>query len=168
MEQLLALWIYWLYKLSCDFQCRELAAFMFNTSDTCSWGNAAEALAVQNPDSMQSKTFTIIQNTNFILTHHINMAPCLLCDHIHLLSSDRERHVIVKMLQLSFCVFACAFRPEISSFFLARDASLFCYFCVNLTSYFPFHIVSKMLLIYIWNCSLSNLFIYYFSNLSRK
>jgi hypothetical protein len=53
------------------------------------------------------------------------MVPSLLCVHIHLLSSDQERHWIIGTFQLSFRLFKCAFHLETSTFFLVRVSSFF-------------------------------------------
>ena len=55
--------------------------------------------------------------------------------------SNRKTAVIVKIFQLSFRVFACAFPMEISSIFGKSFPSPFPYFVLFVLRYFPFHVV---------------------------
>ena len=52
-----------------------------------------------------------------------------------------KESVIVKIYQISFCVFVCAFPPEISSFFGKNFPFLFPFFVLSVLQYFPFHMV---------------------------
>ena len=55
--------------------------------------------------------------------------------------------VIVEMFQLIFRVFICAFRQEISSFFGNIFLFLFLLFVLSVLGYFPFHVVSILILV---------------------
>ena len=65
-----------------------------------------------------------------------HIAPSLPCIHIHLLSSDQERHLwSSKRFQLSLHVFVCSFPLKIF-LFSARDSSFFSYLLWNLIIYY--------------------------------
>ena len=81
-----------------------------------------------------------------VCEHTVNTVPdsavFTVCSHTFTLFWSRKTSVIVEIFQLSICVFVCAFRPVISSFFGKRFSCLFLFFVVSILRYFPFHMVS--------------------------
>ena len=63
----------------------------------------------------------------------------LLCSHAFILFRLGKTSVNVKIYQLCFRVFLCAFHPESTSQFFLRVSSSYSYFCVICTYSFPFH-----------------------------
>ena len=102
-----------------------------------------------------------------VCEHTVKMMSSLLCVHIHLLSSDWERHV--ETYHLSFHVFICAFHLEISSFFSVR-VSYFYVICTSVLSFstvFLFHDIFFIFPISVGLPTLESLFLTLSSKMSN-
>ena len=87
--------------------------------------------------SEESKCMWTHYKDGIMFLQNSHVAPSLPCVHIHLLSSDQERHLFVKTFQLSFRMSLCLSSRDLF-IFSVRYSSLFSYYLcsqMNLVSY---------------------------------